>query len=320
MSSLVERRVRAAVLRSFRGEFSIEDFTVRVPEDWVEVEVKAVGMCGRDLVVWKGGFPNLKLPLILGHEIYGLYKGKPVGVYPAVRVEECRRIGASCPGYAVIGEHVPGGYADRVYVPRENLVPLPNSDFESYAAAVCGVATMMHSASVIGVKPGEKVLVTGATGGVGIHGIQYLQLLGARVYAYTRSPEKAEALKSLGVEPVTNPDFYKETGRMDAVMEIVGAPTINMSMRTLRVGGRLVLIGNITGEPVTIERPALFVMRELIMTGTAAYTPQEYAAAVRLVGRGVIKPFYKTYLLSRINEAIRDALEGKRIGRIVLKP
>ncbi len=317
---LVERRVRAAVLESFRSPFKVVETTVRVPEDWVEVRVRAVGVCGRDLVVWKGGFPNLRTPLILGHEVFGEYEGVPVSVFPGLSVEECRRAGGECPGYAILGEHVPGGYADRVYVPRSNLIPLPDRDYRKYAAATCGVATIMHASSVAGIRPGERVLVTGASGGVGVHGLQYLINLGVEVIALTRSEEKARILEGLGARAVTRPDFYREMGRVDAVLELVGARTINWSMRALRQKGRLVLVGNVTGEQVIIERPALLVMREISLHGTAAFTPKEWRSAIQVISRGIIKPFYKVYDLDEINEAYEAALKGERVGRIVLEP
>lgn len=318
---LAERSVgRAAVLYGWRQPFRVEEARVRVPSDWVPVRVRSVGVCGRDLVVWKGGFPNLRLPLILGHEVFGEHEGRPVGVFPAVRPEECRRAGGECGDYAVLGEHVPGGYAEIVHVPRENLAPLPDGDYDKYAAAVCGVATMIHAARVAGVGRGDRVLVTGASGGVGIHGAQYLALIGAEVYAYTRSPEKARILRELGLHAVTSLDFYRSEGRVDAVMELVGGPTINESMRTLRPGGTLVLVGNITGEPIVIRRPALLVMREISIRGSAAYTPEEWLEAIRIVAEGRVKPFYRAYPLEEVNEAYRDALEGGRIGRVILRP
>ncbi|GBF08594.1 putative alcohol dehydrogenase [Aeropyrum pernix] len=309
-------RFKAAVLYGWREPFRLEEYEVEPPEGWVPVEVRSVGMCGRDLVVWKGGFPNLKPPLVLGHEVFGLHDGRPVSVYPAIAVPGC----PDCPP-SILGENLPGGYAERVYVPPENLIPLPDADFNKYAAATCGVATMMHAASVAGVRPGERVLVTGASGGVALHGIQYLQLLGAEVVAYTRSREKARMLEEeLGVEAVTSLDFYRERGRVDVVMETVGAPTINESMRALRPRGRLVLIGNITGEPVTIKRPALLVMREITISGTAAFTRKEWEAAIKTIAKGGVKPYYKAYSLDKINNALKEALEGARIGRIVINP
>jgi len=318
--------VWGAVLHEFRSPFRIGWFEYDYPDEWVEVKVRAVGVCGRDIVVWKGGFPNLRPPLLLGHEVFGEHDGEPVGVYPAVPLtRECRarlEDGGVCePVEAVIlGEGLPGGYADRVYVPEWNLVPLPDDEYEKYAAAVCGVATMMHAARVAGVGAGEKVLVTGASGGVGIHGIQYLKLLGAHVYAYTRSDAKAGLLAELGVEPVTSLSFYRERGRVDVVMELVGAATVNESMRALRPRGRLVLVGNVGGEPIVLERPALAIMRELAIYGSAAYSRPEYEAAVRLVGEGAVKPFYRRYRLEDVNLAYDAAASGGLVGRAVLVP
>ena len=320
--------VLGAVLEEFRKPFRIRRFEYQVPGDWVEVEVKAVGVCGRDLVVWKGGFSNLNPPLLLGHEVFGLYNGEPVGVFPAiVASSECRSRMKRDPSAIcdvgevfILGEQVPGGYADRVYVPEWNLVRLPDDDFEKYAAATCGVATLMHAARAARVSAGERVLVTGASGGVGIHGVQYLKAIGAEVIAYTRSSERARILEGLGVTVVTSLDFYRKYGRVDVVMELVGKYTFNESMRALRPRGRLVLIGNISGEPVPIERPALLVMRELELHGTAAFSKREYEAGIRLIGEGLIKPFYRVFRLDDINEAYRIALAGELTGRAVLKP
>jgi len=305
----------------------VEDYEYEVPDDWVEVRVRSTGVCGRDIVVWRGGFPNLRPPLLLGHEVFGEYNGEPVGVFPAIVSTRCREEmerdpSTVCPhGEAVIlGEGVPGGYADRVYVPEWNLVPLPDEEYEKYAAAVCGVATMMHAARTIGIGAGERVLVTGASGGVGVHGIQYLRLLGAEVYAYTRSREKAAVLRRLGVNVVTSLDFYRREGRVDAVVELVGAATFNDSLRSLRPKGRMVLVGNVQGTPIEVARPALLVMRELTVKGSAAYTKREYEAAVRLVGEGHVEAFYRKYPLDDINLAFEDVANGRVVGRAVVAP
>ncbi len=317
-------KVKAAVLEEFGSPFRVREVELEAPDDWVLVDVKSVGVCGRDVVVWRGRFANLRPPLILGHEVFGEYKGRPVAVFPAIVGEECIELMPGrenlCREYSILGENVPGGYASSVAVPKWNLIDLPDSGYDKYAAAACGVATLMHSARRAGVGPGDKVLVTGASGGVGVHGIQYLRLIGAEVYAYTRSPEKARVLRELGAKVVDSPDFYRREGRMDAVMEIVGAATINWSMRTLKPGGTLVLIGNVGGDPVVIERPALLVMRELTITGTAAYTRREYEEAIRLIGEGLIKPFYRTYKLEEINKAYEDMTKASLVGRAVLNP
>ncbi len=328
MSEYKTVKVKGAILEEFRKPFVIKEFEYQVPSDWVEVTVKAVGVCGRDMVVWKGGFRNLKPPLLLGHEIFGYANNEPVGVFPAIVVsEDCRRRmeldpSSICDVYeaVILGEMRPGGYADKVYVPEWNLIHLPDDEFEKYAAATCGVATLMHASRAARVSSGERVLVTGASGGVGIHGSQYLRLIGAEVFGYTRSPERARILQKLGINAVNNLMFYKETGKVDVVMELVGKYTFNDSIRSLKPKGRMVLIGNISGEIIPIERPALLVMRELEIHGSAAFTKREYEAAIKLIGEGVIKPFYKKYKLYDINQAYSEALKGELLGRAVLIP
>ncbi len=310
-------KVKAAVLPDFRSRFMIKEVELEAPDDWVLVDVKYVGICGRDVVVWKGGFKNLKPPLILGHEVFGYYKGTPVAVFPGVKSKECERTDL-CEAFSVLGEQVPGGYANRVAVPEWNIIALKDHDLVKYAASACGVATFVHVAKILGIKEGDRVLVTGASGGVGIHGIQHLKLLGAEVYAFTRDKSKAKIIEKLGVNVVTDFDFYRSVGRMDHVIELVGARTLNESMRSLRFKGSIALVGNVTGEPIFIERPALFIMRELKMTGSAAYSKEEYIEALNEIEKGYIRPFYKLYNFYDINDAYEDVLSSMIIGRAIL--
>ncbi|WP_157463278.1 alcohol dehydrogenase catalytic domain-containing protein [Caldisphaera lagunensis] len=314
--------MRAAVLKEFRKPFSIEEINVEPKEDEVIVNIKAVGVCGRDLVVWKGGFRNLKTPLVLGHEIFGEFNGKPVAVFPAKVGKECLKLSEGkenlCNDYSIIGEKEMGGYSEAIAIPKWNLIDLPDKDYEKYAASTCGVATIIHANNLAKLDKGSKVLVTGANGGVGIHAIQYLSNL-YEVYAYVRSEEKAKQLKDLNVTPVTSFDFYKKFGKVDGVFEIVGSLTINESMLSLKKEGKLILIGNISGEPINLIRPAFIVMNEISIIGSAAYTKKEYEEAIKIISEGKVKPFYKAYNLSDINNAYNDIINGKIVGRAVLR-
>lgn len=316
---MVKRKVYAAYISEYQKPFQIGWINIDVPEDWIPIKVRAVGMCGRDLVIWKGGFPNLKPPIIPGHEVFGTYNGDPVTIIPALIEGECP--GVKCKRFQIFGEGIPGGYADKIYVPPNHVIPLPDDQYEKYAAAACGVATMIHASKVAHVAPGDKVLITGAAGGVGVHGIQLLTSMGVHVYAYVRKKKQAEFLsRELGVEAVTDLSFYKEHGRVDIVFEMVGEPTINESMRSLRFGGTMVLLGNVTGAHITIKRPALLIMRQIKITGTAGFSPEEWMLAIKLISQGRIKPYYKKYPLEKINQALKEAVEDNRIGRIVLEP
>lgn len=317
-------KVRAAVLREFNKPFSIEDIDVGEPgPNDVVVRVKASGICGRDLVIWRGGFRNLKPPLILGHEIYGELNGKPVGVHGAITDGTCEYCRAGkenlCVNLQFFGENRFGGYAEAVIAPRNNVFELPDSEYEKYAASICPLATAIHASRIGGVHEGSRVLVTGAGGGVGIHTIQYLKYLGAYVIAIT-SPGKADLVSRYADEVVIDPEFSRKVKNVDVVLENVGAATINESLRALKREGVLVLIGNTEGEEIRLMRPALTVMREHRIIGSAAYTKREVLDAVDLVHKGIVKPIYAKYSLSDVNRAYEDLTKHRVLGRAVLIP
>ncbi|ABP94575.1 MULTISPECIES: zinc-binding dehydrogenase [Metallosphaera] len=311
-------RAFAAVLERFSEPLVLREADVG---EGLPVKVKASGMCGRDLVIWRGGFRNLTPPLILGHEIYGEYEGNPVGVYGVETCGECRYCRAGkenlCENARFLGEARPGGYAEVVTVKEGGIFPLPDREYEKYAAGVCPLATAIHSSKVAGVKKGDTVLVTGAGGGVGIHTIQYLKSLGARVVSVT-SPSKSEIVSRFSDQVITQKDFSKQVKDVDVVIELVGSETINESLRALRREGTLVLVGNVTGKEISLARPALTIMREHRIVGSASYTRAEVEEAVKLIHEGEVKPVYRKYHLREVNTAMKDLMEGKVLGRAVL--
>ncbi len=316
--------IQQAVLEQFRAPFVFRSVDVSPGKDEVLVRVRATGICGRDRVIWKGGFRGFRLPAVLGHEFVGELDGKPVGVYPVVTCGTCEacRSGQEnlcIHGAEIYGEQRPGGYATGVVVPRALVFDLPDDRFEAYAAALCPVATALHAARLAGVTPGMRVLVTGAGGGVGVHMVQVLRGMGAEVVALT-SPSKADFLTSFGVEVVTARRFRKAVGRVDVVFENVGRETLNESLMTLRPQGTLILVGNVSGAPLELLRPALSIMREHRLVGSAAYTRKEFEEAARWIGEQRVRPVYEAFPLMSINDVYR-ALERRAIrGRAVLLP
>lgn len=310
--------MKAAVLHSFRSPFIIQD--IEPKGEGIKVRVKATGICGRDLVIWKGGFKNLKLPIVIGHEIFGYYNDKPVAVYPNIFCNECKYCKAGkenlCEKGRIIGEDqtFTGGYAEEVIVPERNLIALDDEEFEKYAAATDPIATAIHSSRLAGVNQEDRVLVTGAGGGVGIHLIQYLKYLGVKsIYALT---SKVGEVSKLGVEAVS---YIPKNDKFDVIYELVGAPTVNESLRALDKEGRMVLIGNVEGTEISIVRPALSIMREHKIYGSAAYTKREYEEAIKLIHEGAIKAIYTPFKLQDINLAYSQLLERKVLGRAVLR-
>ncbi len=315
--------MRAAVLEEYGKPLLIKDVEMTGNDNDVLVKVKSSGMCGRDLVIWKGGFRNLKLPLILGHEIFGEINGNPVGVFGTIVCNNCRYCKEGkenlCENSVFFGEGRPGGYAEAVYAPRDSIFPLPDKDYEKYAAAVCPLATSIHAADLANVRQNTEVLVTGAGGGVGIHMIQYLKRLGAYVISVT-SETKKEKVGKFSDEVIIEKEFSRLVKGVDVVMELVGSETINESLRSLSRDGTLILIGNVTGREISLKRPALTIMRQQRIIGSASYTRKEVLEAIDIIHNQKIEPIYKRYDLINVNEAIKDLTEGRILGRAILKP
>jgi alcohol dehydrogenase len=119
---------------------------------------------------------------------------------------------------------------------------------------------------------------------------------------------------------VTARRFRKAVGKVDVVFENVGRETLNESLMTLRPQGTLILVGNVSGEPLELLRPALSIMREHRMVGSAAYTRKEFEEAARWIGEQRVRPVYEAFPLTSINDVYR-ALEQRSIrGRAVLLP
>jgi NADPH:quinone reductase-like Zn-dependent oxidoreductase len=180
-----------------------------------------------------------------------------------------------------------------------------------------------------GLRPAETVLITGATGGVGIHAVQIAHMAGARVLAVTSSAVKADFLRSHGADEVlVSPDldFHEEardlTGGhgVDVIVNIVGQIAWNAALKSLDFGGRHVFVGNLNAQPVQL-RPAHAILKEMSFLGTDAVTIGEIEELLRLIDAGKLKPVVeRTLPLAQAAEAHRLLEDRQALGRLVLAP
>lgn len=314
---------------------------------WVVVKVHAEGVCYRDIVERRGGFAFIKQPVVPGHEWAGEIVEIGAGVIDFAigdRVvnlhraacgacEACRRGHETrCrAALEVFGLSVDGGYAQLVAAPVGCLVRLPA---EIPFAAACflnctaGVA-LRALRSVARVVAGERVLVTGASGGVGAHAIQIAKVLGAHVIAATSNDAKRESLRDLGADTVVvsaAADLHRAVKRetagtgVDVVLDCVGTPTLNASLRSLRAGGRLVVVGNVTGDRWEVN-PGFVILAELQIMGSAGCNRDDLEQVLAWVAQGRVRPIIAEQLpLSAAAEAHRRLERQGVTGRIVLLP
>jgi len=311
------------------------------------VRVDAEGVCHRDVVERRGGFPFIKRPVVPGHEFAGtiveladdvahLAVGQRVVNLHRAPCGSCRACASGnetrCQrALEVFGLSVDGGYAEYVLARAGCLVPVPDGIASEHACFLnCTAAVALRALrSAGGLQAGETVAITGATGGVGLHAIQVAKALGARVIAITSSPGKSEALADSGADDVVvadGPDFHKVVKRRTAgvgvplVLDCVGEPTLNASLRSLESGGRLVVVGNVTSARVEINA-GFVILGELTIRGSAGSNRSDLEQVLQWTAAGVIRPALAEVLPLDAAADAHRRLEAKDVvGRLVLAP
>jgi NADPH:quinone reductase-like Zn-dependent oxidoreductase len=314
-----------------------------------EVRVRVRACAVNHLDIWvREGWPGLKLalPHVLGADVAGevealgdgisdIAPGTPVLVAPGLSCGACQECLSgrdnNCRHYHLLGEQVPGGYAQRVCVPRRNLVPLPaRLGFELAACIPLGFQTAWEMlVRRAGLKAGETVLVHAAGSGVGSAAVQVAKLLGARVIGTVGSQAKLEKALAAGVDVAIDyerEDFLAEVRRLtgkrgvDVVFEHTGARTFERSVASLAVGGRLVTCGATTGSEARIDIRTLF-WRRIALLGSTMGSKGDLFDLVRLVAEGRLKPVLdRTLPLEEAPRAHALLADRAQFGKVVLVP
>ncbi|MDQ2703826.1 MAG: zinc-binding dehydrogenase, partial [Pseudomonadota bacterium] len=236
------------------------------------------------------------------------------------------------PKGGVLGENGNGGLCEFIAVDQSHLIEIPdNVSFEDAAALPIAYGTshrMLFTRG--GVKAGEKVLVLGASGGVGVSCVQFAKMVGAEVYACTSSEEKGRRLKEIGADHIINyvetPEFSKAvwaaTGKkgVDVAINFTGGDTWIQTQRCMAVGGRILTCGSTVGHLCEID--IRFVWhRETEIIGSRAYVPDDIRACLDHVASGAIKPVIETVLpLERASEGVRMLDTRGVFGKVIVTP
>ncbi|MFI5297023.1 MAG: alcohol dehydrogenase catalytic domain-containing protein [Polyangiales bacterium] len=308
----------------------------------VVVQVEACGVCHRDLIDRGGRFPFQRTPIVPGHEAAGHVVavgrdvrdwkiGDRVGTMHRDSCGECRACRAGetslCVGAAwVFGILADGGYARHLVAPESALYALSN-DFSGPEAAVlhCTFGTSYRDLVTIGhVTRGERVLITGASGGVGSAAVQIASRLGAEVVAVVRDPKRRAFVESLGAARVIVDDgtrFHADlAGTIDLALDTVGVSTFASALRSLRVGGRVVVVGNIVPEKVGLNL-GYVITNGLTIAGGSGATRADMRALQELHRQQPFRvPIADALPLRRADEAQRRLRAGSIEGRLALVP
>jgi NADPH:quinone reductase-like Zn-dependent oxidoreductase len=304
----------------------------------VLVKMRAWSLNYRDLLVVKGSYaPKLKFPF----QILSDGVGEVVAVGPDVtRVKAGERVAGAFmqtwiegepnaqKSVSALGGSIPGLAAEYVVLDENGVVPVPAHLSDEEAATLpCAAVTAWHALVSAGkLAPGETVLVQG-TGGVSIFALQFARMLGARVIATSSSDAKLERVRTLGASDVINYKTTPEWGRrareltgrkgVDHVVEVGGAGTLAQSFDAVRIGGRISLIGVLTGGTVN---PIPVLMKNITVQGIYVGSRAMFEAMNEAIAVASMRPVIdRVFPFSELPQALKHMESGAHFGKIVLK-
>ena len=294
-----------------------------VPDGWSSVSVKAASLNHHDLWSLRGvGLSEDRLPMILGCDAAGLDEdGNEVIVHSVINDPSWHGDGTLDPRRSLLSERYQGTFAEKVAVPRWNLVPKPAElSFEEAACLPTAWLTAYRMLFTRGrVSPGATVLVQGASGGVATALTVLGSAAGIRIWVTGRSEDKRARALELGADQAFEPGA-RLPERVDAVMETTGEATWAHSVRSLKPGGTIVISGATTGDAPPAELTRIFFL-QLSVIGSTMGTREELERLIRLcVDKGVRPVIQRTLPLSGAREGFETMLHGDTGGKVVFTP
>ena len=294
------------------------------PAGWATVTVKATALNHHDVWSLRGvGLPADRLPMILGCDAAGIdEEGNEVVVHAVIGDPDAGNGDETLdPRRSLLSERYPGTFAEKVAVPRRNLVPKPAA--LSFEEAACLPTAYLTAYRMLfdkaGVQPGATILVQGAGGGVATALVLLGRAAGYRMWVTSRSEAKRDAALKLGADQAF-PTGARLPERVDVVMETVGQATWGHSLRSLRPGGRIVISGATSGEVPPAELNRVFFM-QLSVVGSTMGSRDQLGRLIRFCEQTGTRPVIDRVLpLADAAKGFAAMIDGTQTGKIVFTP
>ena len=332
--------MRAIVLQGIGGSLDVDD--VPVPQAGpgeAIIKLTAAALNHRDIWIWKGQYAGLKFPIILGSDGAGVvvsvgatedepWVGRDVIINPSLGWGSNQK--AQDPAtFRILGLPDDGTFAEYVKVPVQNIAERPAhlSATEAAALPLAGLTAFRAITTQGRVQPGERVLVTGAGGGVSTYAVQFAASLGAHVFVTSGSDEKLAKASVLGAEGGVN---YRSEGWDKKLLEMAGGQfdviidsavggQFNTLIEAATPGGRIVFYGATLGNPPEMNMRRIY-WKQITVQGTTMGSPADFAVMVGHVNEKQIVPAIdRVFPLEKAKEAFTRMDEATQFGKLVLE-
>ena len=291
------------------------------PDGWTTVTVRAAALNHHDVWTLRGvGISADRLPIVLGCDAAGVDEDGNDVIVHAVIGDPAVAGGDETldPRRSLLSERFDGTFAERVAVPRRNLVPMPPA--LSYTEAACLPTAYLTAYRMLftrsGLQPGATILVQGAGGGVATALVVIGRAAGFRVWATSRDEEKRRRALELGADQVF-PSGARLPGRVDAVMESVGEATWAHSLRALKPGGRIVVCGATSGAVPPADLNRVFFLQLSVVGSTMGTRDELERLAVFLEQTGVRPKIDRIMPLKQARDGFAAMIAGDLFGKVV---
>lgn len=289
---------------------------------WVSVAVRAAALNQHDVWSLRGvGLTEDRLPMILGCDAAGVDEdGNDVVVHAVIGDPDAGGGDETYdPKRSLLSERYDGTLAERVLVPRRNVVPKPAE--LSFAEAACLPTAWLTAYKMLfsrsGVRPGDTVLVQGAGGGVATAAIAMARAAGLRIWVTSRSEDKRRHALELGAHDVFE-SGSRLPARVDAVVDSVGQATLDHSIKSCRPGGRVVLCGATSGRTATLELARVFFNQVDVVGSTMGNIGELRALLSFLVSTGVRPVIDSEVALADVRTGFERLAGGDVFGKVVV--
>jgi len=264
----------------------------------------------------------------IGENVAGFEVGDEVVLDPSMSCGECDHCLNDdivyCSQFKILGEHVPGTFAEKIVVPSRNVLPKPSAvDWEVAGSFGLAGATALRMLEKARLKQGETVLVVGVGGGVSASAMYLALAFRADVYVTSRSQEKIDWAVSEGAKGGfdSSGEFGQEMaelGGADLVVDNVGPATLKQSMRAARPGGRIAICGATSGPKFELTLPVLW-FKQLEFVGSSMGNHAQFARALNWIRIGKAKaPVSRVFPFEELPDALRFLESGDQTGNVVL--
>ncbi len=331
---------RAAVYEEPTGASGVrvrERPRTRLRDGHVEVQIRNASLNHLDLWLAHGA-QRVTPPRVIAADGAGVVsastdprwrEGDEVVIFPTLCCWECEACRAGqnvkCERFGILGEHADGTACEYLQVDARNVFPKPHQlTWEEAAAFPLTFLTAWRMLTTrANLQPDETVLVVGAGAGVAVAAISIARHIGARVLATSRSEHKRTRATELGAEATFDSTKFSSAVRevtgdgVDVVFEHVGPATLDESMRSLAMGGRIVTCGSTSGVKAEVSMPRLF-FRHASLLGSTMGNASEFEAVLKAIDRGLLPVVDSVHPLDDVQAALERLDAAEQFGKVVL--